>query len=181
MKKRYSIALILLAVLTLISLAVNAAIIVALLRAQQAAQVMVADTRSILIDIGDETFSYVFKIDEEIPFKTVFPFKDEFTVPVQTTIPINTTIVVPIDLGITTYNLKVPINMVFPVDMEFTVPIDMEIPVDITVPVSMEVPIDIPLRDLPLIEHLDRMDTMLGQVEDLMTDPFGLNELFPKE
>jgi len=181
MKKGYLIALVILLVLTLLSLGLNGVVIYGALQAQQTALETVRDTRAVVKGIGNDSFSYTFRLRDEIPFQTAFPVNEEFTVPVHTTIPVNTTVVVPINLGFASYKLKVPINTVFPVDMEFTVPISMEMDVDVTVPVDMEVPVDIPLADMPLIDHLNQLDASLGELEGKLTDPLGVGELgFPR-
>ena len=169
MKIGYLIALIMLSLLTLLSLALNGVAIVGLLRAQEIGLATVRQTRATLDALRDDTISYTFKLDEEFPFKTTFPVDEEFTVPVQTTIPVNTTVVVPLDLGFTTYNLTVPINTVFPLDMEFTVPVSMAMDVDITVPLEMEIPVEIAFAETAMIGYLDEADAMLEQLENEIT------------
>jgi len=173
MKKGYLIALIVLTVLTLISLALNGAIIISLLRAQQIALNTVGDTRAIVTGIGDDTFSYTFKMDQDIPIAVNIPFSEEVTVPVNTTIPINTIVIIPIDLGITSYNLEVPINTIVPVDMEFTVPISKTVDIVTTVPLDMDVPIEIPFADTPLVGYLEELDAALARIEAQVGQPFS--------
>lgn len=174
MKVANIIVLIILSILTLSSLALNGLAIIGLLRAQEIGLEVIDETRAMLDNLRDDTFTYTFKVDQEFPFKTTFPVNEEFTVPVQTTIPVNTTFVVPIDLGITTYNLKVPINTVFPVDMEFTVPVSMAMDVDITVPLELEIPVEIALADTPIIGYLDEADVLIDDLEaDVKADPLA--------
>lgn len=177
MKKMYLIALIVLLVLVLFVLALNGVLIFGMMRAQQSALVTLNDVRSVLNGISHGTFSYAFAFQDEIPFQTTFPVNEEFTVPVQTTIPVNTTVVVPINLGFTSYNLRVPINTVFPLDMEFTVPVSMTMDVDVTVPVDMEVPIEVSLAETPLVGYLDELDASLSELEAALADPLGLRTL----
>jgi hypothetical protein len=175
---RGSIALLVaLTVLTLFSLALNAAILLTLLEAREMALVGVAEVRDELAMLATESFTYTFTFEDEIPFQSDFPIQDTFTVPIQTAVPVNTTFAVPIDLGITTYNLKVPVNTVFPIDMEFSVPISMSVPVDLSVPVHIEVPVEIPIAETPFMPYLDRADAQLEALEQRLKDPFGLGEL----
>ncbi len=176
MKKGYLIALIMLAVLTLLSLTLNGVVIFGLLRAQQIALTTVADTRAIVNSIGDDTFSYTFEVKQGIPIAASIPFNEEITVPIETTIPINTTVVVPIDLGITSYNLEVPIRTIIPVDLEFTVPVSKTVDIATTVPLDMDVPIEIPIADTPLVGYLEELDTALAQVEARLGQSFGSDD-----
>lgn len=173
MKKGYRIALIVLAVLTLLSLALNTAVIFGLLRAQEIALTTVADTRHIVTGLGDDTFSYTFELEQDIPIAASIPFNEKVKVPIETTIPINTTVIVPIDLGITSYDLEVPIRTVFPVDLEFTVPVSQTVDISTTVSLDMDVPIEIPIADTPLVDYLEELDVALAQVEARLEQPFG--------
>jgi len=171
MKKGTVVVLILLAVLTLISLALNGAVIFGLLEARETALSTVAGTRAIVADVGDETFSYTFKLNQEIPIAASVPFSEEITVPVKMTIPISTTVVVPIDLRFTSYNLQVPIRTLIPVDVEFTVPISKTIDVATMVPLDLDVPIEIPIADTPLAGYLEGLDEDLAKLEEKLANP----------
>jgi hypothetical protein len=174
MRKGTIAALIALGVLTVLSLVLNGVVIVALLRFARIGQEALAQGRTMLAAVRDETFAYNFAIDEEFPVKTTVPVEDEFTVPFQSTIPVNTTVTVPIDLGFMTYNLRVPINTVFPLDMEFTVPVSMSMDVDISVPISMEVPVEIRVDETPFAGYLLEMEETLDDLEHQMSDPLGV-------
>jgi hypothetical protein len=174
--KAFRIAfMVVLTLLTLLSLAVNAALIFGLMQYQKITLAALDSFRTTLTNVQNEKIEYTFNIDQEIPFVSTFPFKDEFTVPIDMTIPVNTTVSVPIDLGFTTYRIKVPINTVFPFKMDFTVPVSMSIPVSITVPVRMAVPVEIPLADFPLItEYLGEADASLSAFQAQLADPVAV-------
>ena len=176
MNKGYRITIIVLAVLTLLSLAFNGVVIFGLLRARQVALAAVADARAIVNDVGDDTFAYTFEVDQEIPVAASIPFNEEVTVPVHTAVPINTTVVVPIDLGITSYNLDVPIRTVFPVDLEFTVPVSKTVHIATTVPLNVDVPIEIPIAETALIDTLEGLDAALARMEARLAQPFGAED-----
>jgi len=171
MKRGYIVILIVLSVLTLVSLALNAVVIYGLLRARQVALATVADTRTLVAGIGDDTFSYTFQVKQEIPIAATIPVDEKITVPVKTTVPISTTVTVPIDLGITTYDLKVPIRTVIPVNVSFTVPISQTVDISTTVPLDVAVPIQIPLADTPLAGYLEDLDAALAKVEARLQQP----------
>ena len=176
MKKLHIVVLILLTLLTLLSLALNGVVIYGLLQARQIAldarQVAlntVADARSIVTGIGDDTFSYTLKVEQEIPVVVSVPLDEVVTIPVNTVIPIDTTVTVPIDLGITTYDLDVPIQTIIPVDLEFAVPISQTVDIATTVLLDVEVPIEIPLAETPLLGYLEELDVALAQLEGALT------------
>lgn len=171
MKKGYLIALIVLGALTLLLLALNGMIVAELLWWQQHTVAMLSDTRAVMRDINNATFSYNFEMDREIPISTTVPFSQEITVPINTVIPVNTTIVVPIDLGFTTYDLAVPINTVFPVDMEVTVPVSQTVDVAMTVPVDMDIPVEIAIADTPFVGYMERIDAILADMATQMERP----------
>ena len=173
MKKGHTFLLILLTLLTLLSLALNGVVIYGLLQAQEIALSTVANARAALTGIGDDTFSYTFEVDKEIPVAASVPFNEEITVPVQTTVPISTTVVVPINLGIRTYDLAVPIRTLVPIDLEFTVPISRTVNVATTVPLDLEVPIEIPIADTPIVGYLEDLDADLGELEEKLADPLN--------
>jgi hypothetical protein len=176
MRKGYVIAMIVLAVLTLFSLALNGVVVFGLLQAQRIALSAVARTRAVVAGIGDDTFSYTFEVRQEIPIAASIPFNETVSVPVETTIPISTTVVVPIDLGITSYDLKVPIRTVIPVDVEFTVPVSKTVAVSTTVPLDVDVPIEIPIGDTPLVGYLERLDAELARLEGKLANPLANEE-----
>lgn len=162
MRRGYLVALIGLTALTLLSLIVNAVMIVELIWWRQHILTEIADIRAIVRAISEETFSYTFEVDQEIPVAAEIPVSQEITVPINTTVPVTTTVIVPINIGVTTYNLKVPINTVFPVDIEVTVPVSQTVDIVTTVPLDIEVPVEIIIADTPLVGHLDQLDAILA-------------------
>ena len=177
MKKGHTFLMILLILLTLLSLALNGVVIYGLLQAQEIALATVADARAALTGIGDDTFSYTFEVNKEIPVAASVPFHEEITVPVQTTVPISTTVVVPINLGITTYDMEIPIRTLVPINLEFTVPVSKTVHVATTVPLDLEVPIEIPIADTPIVGYLEDLDADLGKLEEKLADPLEMSPL----
>ncbi len=173
MKKGYTIILILLTTLTLCSLALNGAVILALLQARQISLGVLSDTRTIVTDIGGATFSYTLAVDQEIPINTSIPFNEEVIVPVNTIIPINTTVVVPIDAGLLgEFDIPVPIQTTIPVNLEIAVPISKTVNIATTVPLNVDVPIEIPIGETPLLGYLEELDAALERLEIRLEQPF---------
>lgn len=165
MKRPYVIALILLGVLTLLSLALNGIVIFQFLRLRCVAYGVVADARTLITDLTDDTFSHTVEIDQEIPISTDLPFNEAMTVPINAVLPISTTVVVPVNLGFTTYNLAVPIDTVFPVDMEVTVPFSQTVDITTAVPIDVDVPVEIAIADTSLVDYLEELDATLEEIE----------------
>ena len=188
MKKIYIIALILLTVLTLLSLALNGVIIFTLLKARritldasQTARITVDDARSLVTGIGDDTFAYTLHVDQEIPITTSIPFDEEVIVPIHTTVPISTVVMIPIRAGLLgTFDVDVPIHTAVPINLEVAVPISQTVSIDTTVPLDMDVPIEIPFAETPLMDYTKATDTALAQLqaalvqlEEQLANPFG--------
>jgi hypothetical protein len=173
MNKILVVALILLAILTLLSLALNGVVIFGLVRArqialeaQQTALNTVTDARSLVTGVGDDTFSYTFNVQQEIPVNASVPFNDEITVPIQTTIPVSTVVIIPVDAGLLgTFDVDVPIRTMFPVDLSVTFPVSQTIDIATTVPLDVAVPIEVPLAETPLIGYIEELDTGLARLE----------------
>ena len=174
MKKGYLVALIVLAVLTLLSLTLNGMVIVGLLRARQIVLDTVTEARAIVAGIGDDTFSYTFEVDQDVPIVASIPFNEEVTVPIRTTLPISTVVVIPINAGpLGTFDIDVPIRTVIPIDLDVAVPVSRTVGVATTVPLDVDVPIEIPIADTPLVGYLEELDAALAQVEARLRQPFG--------
>lgn len=174
MKKGYLVALIVLAVLTLLSLTLNGMVIVGLLRARQIALNTVTETRAIVAGIGGDTFSYTFEVDQDVPIVASIPFNEEVTVPIRTTLPISTVVVIPINAGpLGTFDIDVPIRTVIPIDLEVAVPVSRTVDIVATVPLNVDVPIEIPIADTPLVGYLEELDAALAQVEARLRRPLG--------
>jgi hypothetical protein len=174
MNKVYPLALVILAILVIISLTLNILTIATLLWVRDIALEEVAEARALVASIRRTTLSHTVEINETIPIKTSVPFEEQVLVPVNTTIPINTTVIVPIDAGpLGTFDIDIPIRAAIPVNLEVAVPIKETIEIDTTVPVDLEIPIEITISETSLAEHLDERDKALDRIEQLLMDPFG--------
>jgi hypothetical protein len=176
MKRPYVIALIVLTVLTLLSLALNGVVIWGLLRAQQIAldarqtvQDTVTDARAIVAGVGDDTFSYTLKVQQEVPVEALVPLEEEVVVPIRATIPISTVVIIPINAGLLgTFDIDVPVRTMVPVSLDVAIPISHTVNIATTVLLDMEVPIEIPLAETPLVDYLEELDAGLGRLEEAL-------------
>ncbi|HET89987.1 MAG TPA: hypothetical protein ENN99_04490 [Chloroflexi bacterium] len=174
MKTGYVIALILLAILTLFSLALNGVVLLGLLQAQrialdaqQTTLEAVSDTRILVTSISEDTFSYTLTVEQEIPIATSIPFQEEVIVPVRTTIPISTTLIIPFNAGLLgTFDIDVPVRTLIPVNMELAVPISQTVDIATTVPLNVDIPVNIPLNETPLANYLIELDAALARLEE---------------
>ena len=174
MKKGYTIALIVFGMLTLLSLVLNGAVILALLQARQIGLNALTEARSTIAEMGDMTFSYTLAVDQDIPIATSIPFDEQVIVPINATIPIDTIVTVPINAGILgTFDIDVPIHTIVPINLEVSVPISETVDIATTVPLVVEVPIEIPLAETGLTGYLDELDVALEQVEARLENPFA--------
>ena len=174
MKTLYGVALVLLTLLTLASLALNVAVILGLLHARDVALEGAASVRDLLGGLKGEVLSYTVEVNEEIPVVVSVPIEQEVRVPLNTSVPINTTITVPIEAGLLgSYDIDVPVRTVIPIDLEVVVPVSQTVSIDTTVPLDVDVPIEIAIADTPLLDHLEAGEAALKKLEEgLMNPPF---------
>jgi hypothetical protein len=174
MKRGYLIALIVLAVLTLVSLALNGVTILWSLYTRQITLAALSGARTTVAAIGDETLSYTFEISQGIPITASVPISKSVVVPIRATIPVSTVVIIPVNAGILgTFDLDVPIRTIIPVNLDVTVPLSETVEIATTVPVNLDVPIRIPIAKTPLAGYLENLDAALGQVEDRLENPLG--------
>lgn len=174
MKKGYVIALIALGVLTLISLALNIANALWSLYTRQITLSVLAGARTTVAAIGDETLSYTFEVNREIPIAASVPISKSVIVPIRATIPVSTVVIIPVNAGILgTFDLDVPIRTMIPINLDVTVPISETVEIATTVPVDLDVPIRIPIAETPLAGYLENLDAALVQVEKRLKNPFN--------
>lgn len=148
--------------LTLVSLALNAAVIAALLAVRQQTGQSLAQAAGALKAIQASSIDASVPIDQEIPVALDVPVKFKVTVPIKNSIPINTTVSVPIDLPLLgTRVVNVPINMTVPIDMTVDVPIDQSVPIDSHIPVRFNVPVSVKVADTTLGQGLGELQQVL--------------------
>ncbi len=172
MKKTYLATLIILALLTLLSLALNGVVILGLVQARTIAMGAIREARTALTEIGDSTFTYTLEIDQEIPVQTTVPIHQEVVVPIQTTLPISTIVNVPVNAGILgEFDVDVPVRTIIPVDLEVTIPVNETVEIATSVPLNVDIPIAIPLADTPIYDYLAEVDGALEATERRLANP----------
>lgn len=172
MQKGYPIALIVLALLTLASLALNAATILWSLYTRQITLAVLSGTRATVADIRDETISYTFEVHRRIPVSASVPISKSVVVPIRATIPVSTVVIIPVNAGILgSFDLDVPIRTMIPVNLNVTVPVSETVGISTTVPLDLAVPVEIPIAETPLVGYLESLDTALAQAERQLADP----------
>jgi len=172
MKKGNVVVLVVLTALTLVSLVLDGIVIYGLAQARRIALEAVGNARAVLDGIGDDTFSYALKVDQEIPISASVPFNQEVRVPIQTTLPISTVVEVPIDAGLLgTFDVEVPVRAVVPVNLEVAIPVSKTVDIATTVFLNTSVPIEIPIADTPLHSYLEQIDTALESAEVRLRHP----------
>jgi hypothetical protein len=174
MTKGYRIVLIVLALLTLVSLALNGATILWSLYTRQITLTVLSGARATVADVGDETFSYTFEVNREIPIAASVPISKSVVVPIRATIPVSTVVIIPVNAGILgTFDVDVPIRTMIPVSLDVTVPISETVNIATVVQLDLEVPIEIPIAETPLAGYLESLDAALRQIEVRLEDPLG--------
>jgi len=178
MKRGFVVILVVLALLTLLSLAANGVVVFGLLRARDIALDAVTDARQQVKSLGRDTIAYTFELDQEIPIAATVPVEEEVIVPINTSVPISTSVTVPVNTGVLgTYNIDVPVQTVIPVDLQFDVPVSQTVDISTTVRLQTEVPIRIPIDETPLAEYLDDLDNSLGSLERRLRRPLRGGEI----
>lgn len=155
--------------LTLVSLALNVAVIAALLAVRQQTGQVLAQAAAALKTIQASSIDATVPVDQEIPVALDVPVKFKVTVPIKNAIPINTNVAVPIDLPLLgTRVINVPINMTVPIDMSVDVPIDQTVPIDSHIPVRFSVPVSVKIADTGLGQGLaDLQQVLQSEAESL--------------
>jgi hypothetical protein len=109
---------------------------------------------------------YDLPIDQQIPIDLNVPIKRSFTIPIRTEVRINQEINLPVDTGIGSINIPIPIDTTIPIST--TVPIDFDQTVNIstTVPLRLNVPIQIDFGSPQLTGYLERLHDALLKLRD---------------
>lgn len=171
MKRGYLAALAVLAVLTLLSSALNGLMIFSCLQLRRTMHRVVSDTRIPVSQLADDTFSYTIPVDQQIPVSTGIPLNETLQVPINTVVPVSTTVVVPVNLGFRTYELAVPIEAVLPIDIEVSVPVSQTVDVTAVVPLEVDVPVEIAVSETHLVDYLRDLNAALRQTEERLKRP----------
>ena len=152
-----NIALVALFVMVTVSLALNFALIVVLLRARSAALDALDQAVAVTNGLGNEVFSIPVHVDQNVPVSISVPFAYQDTIMVDTTIPISTTVSVPLDLAGQTVVIVLPVRATAPVKLQVPVSLSKTIDVNASVPVKFDTNVEVRLADTPLPGYLARL------------------------
>lgn len=144
---------------------------------QQGALTAVAEARSTLAGITDQTIETTIPIRQTFPIDAEVPLNQEFVVPIQTTLPISVVVDVPVQLPLLgTYEVTVPVDTEVPIDLQVVIPISQTVPVNTEVTLDTEVPIRLSLDQLGMDDVLEDIDQGLQDVEQQLREPFDGGE-----
>ena len=152
-----NIALAALFVMVTVSLALNFALIVTLLRARGAALDALGQAVAVTNGLGNEVFSIPVHVDQNVPVSVSVPFAYQDTITVDTTIPIATTVSAPVNLAGQTVTVDLPIKTAVPVKLQVPVSLSKTIDVNASVPVKFDTNVQVRLADTPLPGYLARL------------------------
>jgi hypothetical protein len=144
-----------------VSLALNFALIVTLLRARNAALSALDQTIAITNGLGNEAFSIPVHVDQNVPVSVSVPFAYQDTIVTNTTIPISVVVTTPIDLAGQKIEVTIPIKTDVPVKLQVPVSVNKTIDVNTNVPVKLDANVQVRLADTPLPGYLARLRAAL--------------------
>ncbi|MEJ2212008.1 MAG: hypothetical protein P8129_23655 [Anaerolineae bacterium] len=143
-------------IVALVSLALNAFLLYALLDVRQAAMDGLDAGLNSLERLEGEGFHYEYSFQDTLPVAVEIPVQQEMIFPFKGNFPINTTIQVPINAGVLgTFVIDVPIDTNVPVDVEVPIQISQTVAVSTSIPLSMTVPIDVTADDPAIQGFID--------------------------
>jgi len=152
-----NIALVALFMLVTVSLALNFALIVTLLRARSAALNALDQAVAVTNGLGNEAFSIPVHIDQNVPVSISVPFAYQDTIMMNTTIPISIVVTTPLDLAGQRIEVTMPVKTTVPVKLQVPVSVNKTIDVNTNVPVKFDTNVEVRLADTPLPGYLARL------------------------
>lgn len=153
-------------VISLVSLALNGLLIYNLMSVRQTAVEGLDAAINALDNLGGKGFHYDYRFQEVIPFSGDIPFKQDLVFPFEGDIPINTVIEVPINVGIQTFLVKVPIDTSVYINTSVPIHVDQTVHVSTTIPLSMTFPIDVKAEDPAVQDALRNIREWLVRLKE---------------
>ena len=151
-------------IIAIVSLALNALLIIRLNQARVGALDVLDRTSRAVVGLGDYSFQHTVRINQSIAVNGELPLNQEFTVPINTNVPINTTIHTTVQTPLGPVDVPANVNTTIPINLTVPLTISRTIPYSLTVPIDLSVPIEIRLRDVggdALIQQIkDDLDTL---------------------
>ena len=142
--------------LAIVALLLNFLVVGVLIFATFTAREVAGTAADQLEALSQQPVSFMFRITQTVPIRTMIPFHQKLGMPFTHTVSINTSVVV-------SKELPVIGQIAFDVPIQASIPISFDIPIDVdtTVPVSMEIPLNL---QIPVQIHLGA--TPIGDVLD---------------
>jgi hypothetical protein len=159
--------------LVILSLAVNAGLVYALVGARAKAAEGAQMAAEAVKSLRGASFDYTAYIEETLPVSLTLPFNTSIAVPISVTLPINTEFSFTIHTFFGDFPVNIPVNANVPVNVQPVVPVRVNVPVSTTVPVVFDVPVHIDLEKTDVGKSLAPTQAYLERLAaDLKKNPF---------
>ncbi len=160
--KRRNVGLVILWILVLLSLALNALLLLGLNQARLAAKATLTDVRNSVAQWSRQPLVFNVKVDRQIPLSTTIPISRTVTVPLDIDYPLSTVINTSVNLPVLgTQAIALPIETIIPIHYTLEVPLVMDFPVSLTYHLEAEIPVEV---EIPA-DLRTTVDAMLEEAE----------------
>ena len=154
-------------VLVVLSLALNAALIVGALRVREGLVSALAGAEDALALLSGEPIAFDVAVDQEIPIQTTVPIEETFVVPIDFDYALDTVVETYVDIPILgRQDIAFPVQTVLPINTSFEIPVEMAVPISVTYQLQTDIPVEVELPS----ELLDAFDDLIGQLSAIL-DP----------
>lgn len=148
-------------VLVAVSILLNVALIVGLLRVREGLQSALTAADNALVLSASEPLAFEVAVDQSIPIQTTVPIEQAFVVPLEFDYPLNTVVNTYVDIPLLgRQDIAVPVETVIPISTTLEIPVQMEIPISVTVQLQTEIPVEVQFPPTLL-------DALAGLIEQL--------------
>jgi hypothetical protein len=138
-----------LTVLVLVSLALNAVTIFALLQARTIAKEQIVLLADQLQKAEGQDLTFDIKQTRGIPVQAVVPIQKQLNIPINTTVNIDQVLNVPINTPLGNTSINIPIKTTIPVNITVPVTLSESLPISTTFFIDANIPITIPMANTP--------------------------------
>ena len=138
-----------LTVLVLVSLALNAVTIFALLQARTLAKEQIVLLADQLQKAEGQDLTFDIKQTRGIPVQAVVPVQKQLSIPINTTVNIDQVLNVPINTPLGNTSINIPIKTSIPVNLTVPVAISETVTISTTFMLDGNVPVTIPMANTP--------------------------------
>ena len=135
--------------LVLVSLALHAVTIFAVLEARTIAKEQIVSLAGQLQKVEGQDLTFDIKQTRGVPVQAIIPVQKTLTVPISTTVLIDQILNVPINTPLGNTSINVPIKTSIPVNLTVPVTISESVPISTTFFIDANVPVTIPLANTP--------------------------------